>query len=49
MNELLSIIENYGRLGLPLPDRLKKIVLVLRDRAGETKEKDEDKPDPPII
>ncbi|TVY00406.1 phage holin family protein [Cohnella terricola] len=34
-NELLSIIENYGRLGLPLPDRLKRIVLVLRDRAGE--------------
>lgn len=47
MNELLSIIENYGRLGLPLPERLKKIVLVLRDRAGETKEKGEDKPDPP--
>jgi len=34
-NELLSIIENYGRLGLPLPDRLKSIVQVLRDRAGE--------------
>ncbi|RED84294.1 MULTISPECIES: phage holin family protein [Cohnella] len=33
-NELLSIIENYGRLGLPLPDRLKRIVQVLRDRAG---------------
>ncbi|OXS62654.1 holin [Cohnella sp. CIP 111063] len=36
-NELLSIIENYGRLGLPLPDRLKRIVQVLRDRAGEPK------------
>ena len=33
-NELLSIIENYGRLGLPLPDRIKRIVQVLRDRAG---------------
>ncbi|MFC5471778.1 holin family protein [Cohnella suwonensis] len=34
-NELLSIIENYGRMGLPLPDRLKQIVSVLRDRAGD--------------
>ncbi|MFB9278164.1 phage holin family protein [Cohnella cellulosilytica] len=34
-NELLSIIENYGRLGLPLPPRLKNIVTVLRNRAGE--------------
>lgn len=37
-NELLSIIENYGRLGLPLPDSLKRIVQVLRDRAGEPKD-----------
>jgi toxin secretion/phage lysis holin len=41
-NELLSIIENYGRMGLPLPDRFKNIVKVLRDRVGE----DEDKPKP---
>jgi len=40
-NELLSIIENYGRLGLPLPDRLKRIVLVLRDRAGEPRSPEE--------
>jgi toxin secretion/phage lysis holin len=38
-NELLSIIENYGRIGLPLPERLKRMVEVLRDRAGEKKEK----------
>jgi phage-related holin len=37
-NELLSIIENYGRIGLPLPDRLKRIVQVLRDRAGENED-----------
>ncbi|WP_373229396.1 holin family protein [Cohnella sp.] len=37
-NELLSIIENYGRIGLPLPSRLKRIVEVLRDRAGEDKQ-----------
>ncbi len=41
-NELLSIIENYGRMGLPMPARLKKIIQVLRDRAGE----DEEKPKP---
>lgn len=39
-NELLSVIENYGRLGLPLPERIKRIVLVLRDRAGEVKNKE---------
>jgi toxin secretion/phage lysis holin len=38
-NELLSIIENYGRMGLPLPDRLKRIVQVLRDRAGEDEDR----------
>jgi toxin secretion/phage lysis holin len=38
-NELLSIIENYGRIGLPLPDRLRRIVQVLRDRAGEKEDK----------
>ncbi|TFE31548.1 phage holin family protein [Cohnella luojiensis] len=42
-NELLSVIENYGRLGLPLPDRLKRIVQVLRDRAGEPADNSEDK------
>lgn len=36
-NELLSIIENYGQIGLPLPSRLKRIVEVLRDRADEDK------------
>ncbi|WP_239613962.1 phage holin family protein [Cohnella mopanensis] len=35
-NELLSVIENYGRAGLPIPDRLKQLVTVLRDRAGDT-------------
>lgn len=45
-NELLSVIENYGRLGLPIPERLKRIVLVLRDRAGEAEDKEKkDSPD----
>ena len=32
-NELLSVIENYGRIGLPVPDKLRSIVRVLRNRA----------------
>ncbi|GGG55362.1 phage holin family protein [Paenibacillus radicis (ex Gao et al. 2016)] len=31
-NELISITENYGRLGLPLPDRIRKIIEVLKDK-----------------
>ncbi|WP_245773119.1 phage holin family protein [Paenibacillus catalpae] len=31
-NEIISIIENYGRIGLPLPDRLRKIIEVLKDK-----------------
>ncbi|MDB4866768.1 MAG: holin [Cohnella sp.] len=33
VNELLSVIENCGRLGIPLPDSLSRIVEILRDRA----------------
>ncbi|MFX3633840.1 MAG: holin family protein [Candidatus Pristimantibacillus sp.] len=31
-NELISIIENYGRIGLPLPERLRKIIEVLKNK-----------------
>jgi toxin secretion/phage lysis holin len=31
-NELISITENYGRLGLPLPDRIRKMIAVLKER-----------------
>lgn len=31
-NELVSIVENYGRVGLPLPDGVKRIIAVLKDR-----------------
>lgn len=31
-NELISIAENYGELGLPFPERLRSIIAVLRDR-----------------
>ena len=31
-NEMITIIENYGRIGLPLPTRLRKIIEVLKDK-----------------
>ncbi|GAB6988595.1 phage holin family protein [Paenibacillus pini] len=31
-NELISITENYGRLGLPLPDKIRRIIAVLRNK-----------------
>lgn len=35
-NELLSIIENAGRIGLPVPGPIQKAVQILKDR-GEPK------------
>jgi toxin secretion/phage lysis holin len=32
-NELVSITENYGRIGLPLPPQLKNIIKTLRDKS----------------
>lgn len=31
-NELISITENYGRMGLPLPDRVRKMIEVLKEK-----------------
>lgn len=31
-NELISITENYGRLGLPLPNRIRKLIEVLKEK-----------------
>lgn len=33
-NELVSIVENYGRVGLPLPDKVKDIIAVLKNKGG---------------
>ncbi|UKS30140.1 phage holin family protein [Paenibacillus sp. HWE-109] len=33
-NELLSITENYGRLGLPLPPVITNAIAVLKNRTG---------------
>jgi toxin secretion/phage lysis holin len=31
-NELVSITENYGRIGLPLPPQIKNVIKILRDK-----------------
>jgi phage-related holin len=36
-NELFSLVENYGRLQLPLPEQVKKVIAVLQAK-GESKE-----------
>jgi len=34
-NELLSIVENSGRIGLPVPDIIKQAVAVLKGKSGQ--------------
>ncbi|WP_198957415.1 phage holin family protein [Paenibacillus selenitireducens] len=31
-NELISITENYGRIGLPLPQKIKDIIQILKQK-----------------
>ncbi|WP_238162713.1 holin family protein [Cohnella sp. AR92] len=31
-NELVSVTENYGRIGLPMPDKLRQIIAVLKQK-----------------
>lgn len=33
-NELVSVTENLGRSGLPLPEAVKRMIAVLKDRGG---------------
>jgi toxin secretion/phage lysis holin len=33
-NELLSITENYGRLGLPLPKQIKDVIAIFKQKGG---------------
>ncbi|MEC0264413.1 phage holin family protein [Paenibacillus anseongense] len=40
-NELISITENYGRLGLPMPDQVKQVIQVLKAK-GEATPQDKD-------
>jgi toxin secretion/phage lysis holin len=42
VNELLSIIENYGKMGFTVPEALIKAVSVLQEKAGGKGDKNED-------
>ncbi|MBD3919601.1 phage holin family protein [Paenibacillus sp. PR3] len=41
-NELISITENYGRIGLPLPDSLRQIIEVLKDKGNKSSDKEKE-------
>lgn len=41
-NEGLSIIENAGEIGLPIPKKLKDVLAQLRKKSGEDDKDDED-------
>jgi len=41
-NEILSITENLGRLGVPIPTVIQKAVEVLRQKSGDEKERDKE-------
>lgn len=34
-NELISIVENAGEIGLPVPDRIKSMIEILKERDGQ--------------
>lgn len=36
-NELISITENFGRLGVPLPERIRQLIEVLKERERDGK------------
>ena len=38
-NELISLFENYGRLGLPMPDQLKQAISILKAKSEESSNK----------
>ncbi|CAH1230644.1 hypothetical protein PAECIP111891_06708 [Paenibacillus allorhizoplanae] len=40
-NELISITENYGRIGLPLPTQVKQVIQVLKSK-GDAPANDKD-------
>ncbi|WMJ24369.1 phage holin family protein [Paludicola sp. MB14-C6] len=37
LNELLSILENIGRMGVPLPKKLKQVIELLKDTVDDEK------------
>lgn len=45
LNEILSIIENAGLMGVPMPKAIIKALDVLRQKSGEDEQKEPDEPD----
>ena len=43
VNETVSIFENMGLMGIPLPSAISKAIDILRDKAKETEDKVDDK------
>lgn len=43
LNEALSIIENVGKIGVPIPDEVKRAIEVLRGKQKEKENKEEGK------
>lgn len=41
-NELISITENYSRIGLPLPAKLKKVIYIVKAQADEEEKKEKE-------
>ncbi|SMF88124.1 toxin secretion/phage lysis holin [Paenibacillus uliginis N3/975] len=41
-NELLSILENVGRMGLPVPKVLRKAIEIFNEKSGEKAVEDDD-------
>lgn len=39
VNEAISILENAAQMGLPIPEKLKEVLLQLRDKNKESEEK----------
>lgn len=41
-NELISITENYSRIGLPLPAKLKRVIYIVKAQADEEEKKEKE-------
>ncbi|MBC2106156.1 phage holin family protein [Listeria booriae] len=39
-NELISMLENISRMGMNIPDKLKHVIGLLQDKAGENERKE---------
>lgn len=42
-NELISILENAGRMGVPIPPIIQKAIQLLRDKGGDGEDKEKNK------